>query len=276
MEWAKQVRVRCRHAGRAVIRWMNCQSADWPTCRCRLADTPSSSATCSPGGLVCCRAGDIDRHFAFWEAGVAAGLTDGPGLAHVVYRMDGAPLGGGWIEERANGMGRTHLVVDRPGDGPAAEIIVDLTSDPASQRLRRILDSDATGHRWQPARNALVAASAPLVPGQQELIAVERLVLERIGPDADGTAPIAAGVCEEISKHAGKLRHELAIDAPQAAGLLLAAQVPIACAAQHPGNTALAELIRRRYLSAIPEVLLVSRRQPGAGPGCGGSQHLVR
>ena len=29
-------------------------------------------------------------------------------------------------------------------------------------------------------------------------------------------------------------------------------------------------------LSVIPEVLLVSRRQPGAGPGRGGGQHLIR
>ncbi len=28
-------------------------------------------------------------------------------------------------------------------------------------------------------------------------------------------------------------------------------------------------------LSGIPEVLLVTRRQPGAGPGRGGSQHLI-
>lgn len=226
----------------------------------RLADVPLPSGgyvliECNllAWGLVGCRAGDIDRHFAFWEAGVAAGLTDGPGLAHVVYRTDGAPLGGGWIDARADGTGRTHLVVDPPRHGPAVEVIVDLTSDPASQRLRRILDSGETGHRWQPARNALLAASAGLVPRRQELIAIERLVMERIGADADGSAPISAGVCEEISKQVGKLRHELAIDAPQAAGLLLAAQVPIACAAQHPGDTALAELVRRRYLVAAAE-----------------------
>jgi hypothetical protein len=29
-------------------------------------------------------------------------------------------------------------------------------------------------------------------------------------------------------------------------------------------------------LSGIPKVLLVTRRQPGAGPGRGGGEHLIR
>ena len=46
---------------------------------------------------------------------------------------------------------------------------------------------------------------------------------------------------------------------------------------ENPVENALAELLAAAQdLSGIPIILLVTRRQPGAGPGRGGGQHLIR
>ena len=49
----------------------------------------------------------------------------------------------------------------------------------------------------------------------------------------------------------------------------------LAALALRPVLTAFRSRCAARPLSSIPEVLLVTRRQPGAGPGRGGTQQLI-
>jgi hypothetical protein len=228
----------------------------------RLADVPLPSGghalieiNLLGWGLTGCRAGDIDRHIAFWEASVEAGLSDSPGLAHLLVELHGSPLGGGWIEKRADGTGRNYLAVDPARHAGTHQVRLDLARRPASERLRLLLASlPHEQARWQPPHNALFTADTALLPVRHShLLTIEGLVAEGLGPDASGWSPLAAGVSAQIEGQLQQLRHDWAIDAPEAAAYLLAAQLPAACAQQHPGSADLAELIHRRYLLIAAE-----------------------
>jgi hypothetical protein len=187
-------------------------------------------------GLVGGFAGNCDGWVALTSA-LAAARVPPVGSVHVFFERDGKVLTDHWFQGRADGTGRHGDQVHPASSRVSAfEVRVDLDSRPASGRMEAVLAE-------LEARIAKLGIdAAPLVPFHNALTVTERAT-SSIDPELVELSSLIAHFIDlrsattdwltparEVMRFMRSKRLAMAVDARSAACILIAGQLPVACA----------------------------------------------
>jgi hypothetical protein len=211
---------------------------------------------------------------AYNAARNAASIPKGRAV-HTVYVRDGQVIGDSWQHASVHGAGRSNASVDEAARREAVELRVDITERIAIDRLRVLIDaleslvpaSDAAMFR-----NALAVAQRNPGAPDTALTAVAAQIDAILRSADSGDESLLVSSSLALMQWMQSLRQQIAIDAPSAAALVLAARIPAQCA-YDPSNpsamrSTLATLLREagtqlctgNYLELSGLVILTAMR----------------
>ena len=174
----------------------------------------------------------MDENMA-WNAALSAASIAVGTAVHALYVRDGQVVRDSWSHASVDGCGRSGASVDTAARRDAVELRVDLSERIATDRLRVLIDAlesvvpahDATifGNALAVAERGADAPDPTLTEAGGHLDAILRL------PDGLDQFPLDSPRYA-LMQRMSSLREQVAINAPSAAALLLAACIPTDCA----------------------------------------------
>jgi hypothetical protein len=202
--------------------------------------------------LVGSVAGNADWRLAM---GNVTDLRDG--FIHTVYVQNGAVVGEGWHDRRADGSGRRyHDYHDVPEDrrALAREVRVDISVRPASGRLRRMIGAVPEPELIQNALDCADRAFTPYAaePGLLEIYHEIMATLSHSDPQRTADLP------QLIFNRQKHRRRMWSMDARATAAARFAAQIPAVCAAAHEDDL-------KRSVATYRELVTVAADRLRAG-----------
>jgi hypothetical protein len=199
--------------------------------------------------LVGSVAGNADRRLAM------SNVTDpGDGFIHAVYVQNGAVVGEGWHDRRADGSGRRYHDVPEDRRASAREVRIDIGVRPASDRLRRMISAVPEPQLIQSALDCADRGFTPYAaePGLLEIH--HEIVARLLHSDLQRIADLPQLIYNR-QKHR---RRMWSMDARATAAARFAAQIPAVCAAAHEDDP-------KRSVATYRELITVAADRLRAG-----------
>jgi hypothetical protein len=194
-------------------------------------------------GLVGGRAGNCDAWVSLMSA-LATARVPSVGTVHVVFERGGKVLTDHWFHGRADGTGRHGNGIDPTSRADEYGVRVDLDSRPASARMQSVLAEVEA----RAARKGLDAA--PLVPFHNALTVTHRAATSPFDPELVELSTLITNFTDlrsastdwltpatEVMRFLRSKRFAMAVDVRSAACVLIAGQLPVACASIAAANS---------------------------------------
>jgi hypothetical protein len=203
--------------------------------------------------LMAARPWYAEARFAALQASTAQAST---GTLHLMLHRDGEVIQDCYIVRQADGTGRYYQDVPDDVKAGATDLVVEI-GDLLTARLARLADviSEAAGDEYlTPIRTALRSAQATLSAGgtDPELAAIGQGLIQACLLSADADAQLAAG--RQAVEAAGTAHLDWRLDGWSMAAVLIAVNVPMACAAGQDGQPDNAQTFTR-YLGTAASAL---------------------